>query len=153
MQLLHQFRVRPLQSILIVLAIALGVAVVTAVAAFLDIGTASSRDFAASVEGRRITLTARANDWQAFYEGPVSVPVIKLGAADDEPVSFTLDDVEQARVAAPAVDYAYAEVAEFMSSTEVDLAFIDAVGITPDYLEANEVKLSSGSGFIKTTTT
>ncbi len=131
------------------MAIALGVAVVTAVVAFLDIGTASSRDFAASSQGRRVTLTPRANDWRAFYEGPVPIPVVKLGAADDEPVSFTLEDVEKARVAAPAVDYAYAEVPQFMGSIEVDMAFIDAVGVTPDYLAANEVKLSSGSGFIK----
>ena len=149
MQLLRQFRVRPLQSFLIVLAIALGVAVITAVTAFLDIGTASSRDFAASVEGRRITLTPRANDWQAFYEGPVSIPVVKLGTAEEKPVVFTLEDVETARVAAPAVDYAYAEVAQFMSVGSIDMSFIDAVGVTPDYLAANEVKLSSGSGFIK----
>ena len=148
MQVLRQFRVRPLQSFLIVLAIALGVAVITAVTAFLDIGTASSRDFAASVAGRRITLTPKASDWQAFYEGPVPIPVVKLGAADDEPIVFTLDDVERARAAAPAVDYAYTEVAQFMSVATVDMAFVDAVGITPDYLEANEIKLSSGNGFI-----
>jgi putative ABC transport system permease protein len=144
----HQFRSRPLQSVLITLAVALGVAVITAVAAFLDIGSASSLEFEKSVEGRKITITAKANDWGAFYEGGVANPVIKLGSVEAASVKLTVDDVEEARVAAPSADYVYAEVAQYMGSNIGALAFIDAVGVTPDYMEVNDIKLSVGNSFI-----
>ena len=139
MQLLKQFRSRPLQSVLITLAVALGVAVITAVAAFLDIGRAEGREFAESVEGRKLTITSKANDWSVFYEGGVPNPVVKIGNADNENVVFSVGDVEEARAAAPSVDYAYAEVAQYMGSNIGALAFIDATGVTPDYIEANNL--------------
>jgi putative ABC transport system permease protein len=149
MQLFRQFRSRPLQSVLIILAVALGVAVITAVAAFLEIGSAGVREFAESVEGRKITITPKANDWGAFYEGGVANPVVKIGNAEDEPVVFSVTDIEKARTAAPSVDYAYTEVAQATIASVGTMAFLDAVGITPDYLEANEIKLSSGSVFLQ----
>jgi putative ABC transport system permease protein len=147
--LFKQFRTRGLQSALIILAVALGVAVITAVAAFLEIGSSSSREFEESVEGRKITITPKANDWAAFYAGGVANPVVKIGNADDAPVVFSVTDVEKARVAAPSVDYAYTEMAQYMDVNIGTMAFLDAVGITPDYLEANEIKLSSGSVFLQ----
>jgi hypothetical protein len=151
MQLFRQFRSRPLQSVLITLAVALGVAVITAVAAFLDIGSSSSREFAESVEGRKIQLVIKVNDWQAFYEGDATIPAVKVGSVEEEPVTFTLEDLEKARQAAPSVDYAYldAYAPTFYEPSKVDLALIDSRGVTPDYFEANAVKLSRGNGFIQ----
>jgi ABC-type antimicrobial peptide transport system permease subunit len=147
--LFKQFRTRGLQSALIVLAVALGVAVITAVAAFLEIGSASSREFAESVEGRKIQLVIKANDWQAFYQGDATIPALKVGSVEEEPVTFSMEDLEKARQAAPSVDYAYLEVFIGLISNKINVALIWAHGVTPEYFGANDIKLSEGNGFIR----
>ena len=52
MSLSRRFRSHPLQSLLTVLALTLGVAVVTAVAAFLEVGRRSGRSPRRSGRGR-----------------------------------------------------------------------------------------------------
>jgi ABC-type antimicrobial peptide transport system permease subunit len=150
MQLFRQFGSRPLQSALITLAVALGVTVITAVAAFLDIGSSSSRAFAESVEGRKIQLVIKANDWLAFYQGDATIPALKVGDVEEETVTFSLDELEKARQAAPSVDYAYLEafVPMDISPNMVNQPFVDSEGVTPDYFEANEIKFDAGGGFI-----
>jgi putative ABC transport system permease protein len=149
-QLFRQFRSRPLQSVLITLAVALGVAVITAVAAFLDIGSSSSRAFAESVEGRKIQLVIKTEDWQAFYQGDATIPAVKVGSVEEEPVTFTPEDLEKARQAAPSVDYAYLEVFGGVGRPGlVDKPSIGVVWVSPDYFEANEITLVEGNGFIR----
>ena len=83
---LRQFRSYPLQSALIVLAVALGVATVTAVVALLEQTTAQlSND---GLWAREITLQTKANDPSAFY-GDEVVPVREVGLLDEAKVSLT----------------------------------------------------------------
>lgn len=144
---MRQFRSYRLQSFLIVMAIALGIAVITAVAAFIDLSRQAERRFTESVWAREITLQPKEGDWGAFYAGGKVTPVRELGRADDEPVELSLEDVESVRLAIPSADHVYAVVAQFITVTDTDVAFLPAFGVTESYMAANNVEVTSGSVF------
>ena len=143
----RQFHTYGLQSALIVLAIAFGVAVVVAVAAFIDFGRQADRQFTGSVWAREITLTSKEGDWGAFWAGGVVQPVRELGRSDDAPVELSLEDVEKVRAAVPSADYVYVETSQFTDSAGLDAPFLPAWGVTEDYLAANGVEVTRGSLF------
>ena len=145
----RQFRTYGLQSALIVLAIAFGVAVVVAVAAFIDLGRQADRQFTGSVWAREITLTSKEGDWSAFWAGGVTQPVRELGRSDGAPVELSLEDVEKVRDAVPSADYVYVETSQFIDTAAIDAPFLPAYGVTEDYLAANETRVTSGSLFTK----
>ncbi|MDQ3398040.1 MAG: ABC transporter permease [Deinococcota bacterium] len=144
-QSLRQFRTRRLESVLITVAVALGVGVVTAVAAFLDIGRQQQARFGDMLFSREISLQARADDYRAFFTpGSAPAPAREIGLASDEAVALTLDDLARAREAAPSVDYAYIQDFRGFSLPD-DGGFVQAYAVTQDYLAAAEVQVTSGS--------
>ena len=145
----RQFRTYGLQSALIVLAIAFGVAVVVAVAAFIDLGRQADQQFTGSVWAREITLSSKEDDLSAFWAGGITRPVRELGQTEALPAEFSLDDVEKVRDAVPSAAYVYTMVGQFIDSTSTAAELLPAYGVTEDYLAANEVKVISGSLFSK----
>ena len=141
--LARQFRSYPLQSALIVVAVALGVGVVTAVAAFLEIGQRAEQQLSDSLWARRITVQAVEDDWQGLFDAPVR----KLGAANSERVRLTLDDLPAARAAVPGAEYVYTEVAQFIDPGRSDLSTIINYGVTKDYLAAHDIETTQGTTF------
>ena len=141
--LVRQFRSYPLQSVLVLVAVALGVAVVTAVAAFLDIGQRAEQQLNDSLWARRVTLQAVEDDWQGLYEAPVR----KLGAANSERVRLTLDDLPAARAAVPSAEYVYTEMGQYIDTGRTDIPTVDNRGVTEDYLAANGIEVIQGSSF------
>ena len=146
-QIFRQFRSYPLQSVLLITAIALGVAVVTAVAAFLDLNGQTERRLTGSVWARQLELEPKENDWGGFYVNGEPTPVRELGRVGDAPVTLELEDVERVREAVPAASYVYADVSHYLSAEALDIAFLPAVGVTQDYLAANDVRVTQGSLF------
>ena len=143
----RQFRTYGLQSALIVLAIAFGVAVVVAVAAFIDLGRQADRQFTGSVWAREITLTSKEGDWSAFWAGGIAQPVRELGQTDAVPVELSLEDVEKVRDAVPSAAYVYTMVSQFIDSAATSATYLPAFGVTEDYLAANDIKVTNGSLF------
>lgn len=143
----RQFRSYPLQSVLLVAAVALGVAVVTAVAAFLDLNRQAERRLTGSVWARQIELEPKENDRGAFYAGGTPTPVRELGLEGEEPATLEPEDVERVREAVPSADYVYTTVYQFIISDRVDAAYLSAFGVTEDYLAANDVRVTQGSLF------
>lgn len=144
----RQFRSYPLQSALLVAAVALGVAVVTAVAAFLDLNRQAERRLTGSVWARQIELEPKENNWGGFYIDGEPTPVRELGRVGDAPVTLELEDLERVREAMPSSAYVYTEVAHFVSvGADTNLAFLPAYGVTDEYLAANDVRVTAGSLF------
>lgn len=138
---LRQFRRYPWQSLLIVVAVALGVAVITSVAAVIR---PNGRDtFSDTLYYREIKLTAKADDRGAFYQD--NLPVYEIGAADDEPLVLTPGDLEAARQAVPEADYAYLTSWQSYDSVAANLYNLDVTAATPDYPLAARLELASGS--------
>ena len=145
MSLSRRFRSRPLQSLLTVLALTLGVAVVTAVAAFLEIGRQTERAFAASLWARELTLQTREEDYNAFSERDAGL-VREVGLPDDAPVTLSAADMERARDAAPSVDYAYVTTGTCTDMPNSDIPF-DRIAASRDYFPATGVTFTQGAGF------
>lgn len=141
MRAFKQFRTYPVQSVLIVVAVALGVAVVTAVAATLQQTDTQYED---SLYVRTITLVPKKNDNGAFYRGGEQLPVREIGLLNEESVQLTLEDLAAAREAAPSVDYAYVTSWTSFQYGD-DYAFLEAMSVTEDYLRAADVELLKGS--------
>ena len=145
MSLSRRFRSRPLQSFLTVLALTLGVAVVTAVAAFLEVGRQTERAFAASLWAREMTLQTREEDYEAFSEQNAGL-VREVGLPDDAPVTLSAADMERARDAAPSVDYAYVTTGVCVYMPDLG-ASSDRIAASRDYFPANGVTFTQGAGF------
>ena len=143
----RQFRTYPLQSVLIILAVALGVAVVTAVAA--TFAQFSNQMDSSQLWQRQILLQPKASDWSGFYNGANSLPVREVGLVDEEKVSLTLDDLARVKEAAPTVDYAYVtNWTSFTARSKDGETFeVDLRAITADYLAAAGVEVVQGSLF------
>ena len=140
----RQFKTYPLQSLLIALAVALGVATVTAVVATFN--QYNSQLSSSQLWSRQITLQTKENDWSAFYNGGEPVPVREVGLLDEEKVTLSLDDLAPAKEAAPTVDYAYLQQWNILSAELENEAFdLDVAEITQELLAAAEVKLTQGS--------
>jgi ABC-type antimicrobial peptide transport system permease subunit len=140
----RQFRIYPLQSLLIVLATALGVAVITAVLATLNQSAAIDEDH---LWQRQLTLQARSDDFMAFYAGSEVIPVREIGLVDDAPVTLTFEDLTAAREVAPSVDYAYVvDWAIFDAITEADeRVSLEVNSATEDFARAARLELAHGS--------
>ena len=142
---LRQFRSRQLESLLIIVAVALGVGVITAVAAFLGLDSQVESLFRASLESRELSIQTAENDPYAF-SGANAPLVQRLGEKDQAPPEFMLDDLEQIQAAAPSVPYAYVRDPRFLAtrSSEDTIIFL---GVTADFLNAANLELQSGSFF------
>jgi putative ABC transport system permease protein len=146
-QAFRQFRSYPLQSVLIVLAIALGVAVVTMVAASLQATNAQSAAQEDQLWSREIRMQEKKNDWSAFFQGGKTIPVREVGLATDEKVVLTLEDLQKAKEAAPAATYAYLAEWTSFSKTQEDgsMVNVDIASATADYVKAAGLKATKGS--------
>lgn len=134
------FRSGALQSLLIVVAVALGVAVVTAVVAYIGSSYRQQAVLQGDLSFREITVQSRVDDPNLFAGGE-PLPQ-RIGPVSLEPVVLTAAALQEARAAAPSADYAY--VHESSSSLYGDTLFsLDAV--TADYLAAARVRVTQGS--------
>jgi putative ABC transport system permease protein len=146
-QAFRQFRSYPLQSVLIVLAIALGVAVVTMVAASLQASSAQTSAQQDMLWNREIRMSEKKNDWGAFYQGGKTIPVREVGLVTDEKVTLTQSDLQKAKEVSPAVQYAYLSEWNSMSKTQEDGSTLDIsiTSATAEYVKAARLELTKGS--------
>jgi putative ABC transport system permease protein len=146
-QAFRQFRSYPLQSVLIILAIALGVAVVTMVAASLQATNAQSAAQQDQLWSREIRMISKKNDYSAFYQGGRPLPVREVGLATDEKVVLSLEDLQKAKGAAPSVTYAYlAEWTTFSKAQEDgSMVNVEVASATADFVKAARLKVTKGS--------
>ncbi|CAN5878451.1 ABC transporter permease [soil metagenome] len=139
----RQFKAYPLQSLLIALAVALGVAVVTAVAATFS---QYNRQLGSNeLWQRQITLQTKSNNWNAFYSGGETIPVREVGRLDDEKVALTPDDLTAAKEASPTVDYAYLMGWDSYTVAGDDSLEFEVRPVTADYLAAANIQVIQGS--------
>jgi ABC-type antimicrobial peptide transport system permease subunit len=142
-----QFRSYPLQSVLIILAIALGVAVVTMVAASLQATNNLVAEQNDQLWSREMRLQAKKNDWSAFYQGAKPIPVREVGLLSDQKVILNIDDLAKAKEVAPLVDYAYLSDWTSLQKMQDDDSTLDLeiTSATADYVKAAKLKVTKGS--------
>ena len=136
------FRGGSLQSLLIVVAVALGVAVVTAVIAYIGSSYEQQARLQSNLSFRELTVVSRADDPELFAGGE-PLPQ-RIGSVSLEPVVLTAADLEEVRAAAPSVDYAY--VRERRGWTrELDGQTFELEAVTEEYMTAADIEVTEGN--------
>ena len=143
-------RTRSLESALIVVAVALGVGVVTAMLALILNGLAQQRDYQDSLYARELLLVSRNDDYRGNYSSAGFNPITKIGKATDKPFKFAESDLEDIRKACPAIKYAY--LSGYLSITEKDIGAdssrindLQLTGISREFIDAAGLRLLAGS--------
>ena len=135
--LFRLFRSSFLQPFLIVVAVALGVAVVTAVVAYIQSSNAQQRRLEADLSFREIRIYSGGPSLQ----GDLKPLPWRVGSVNLKPVVLTAADLEAVRAASPSVDYAYLHESHGGIRGDREYSF-DAV--TLDYLAAAKVLVIEG---------
>jgi ABC-type antimicrobial peptide transport system permease subunit len=143
-------RTRSLESALIVVAVALGVGVVTAMLALILNGLEQERGLSESLYARELVLVSRDQDNRGFYEAGQINPVISIGNSTEKPFKFDVADLETVRKACPAIKYAYVTqyvgVAESGGSDDPSRRReVNLIGVSREYIEAAGLTLIAGS--------
>ena len=146
MKIVQQFRARPLQAILTILALALGVAAVTAIAAFINVSRREQTALTISLWARELTMQTREDDLYNAAEEDGSL-VHEVGRVGDEPIMLTEADMERAREGAPLVDYGYVTSPVGIDMSNITKDGTDVLAVSKDYLAANDITVSEGSSF------
>ncbi len=143
-QITKFFRSGTLQSFLIVVAVALGVAVVTAVVAYIGSSYRQQAILQSDLRFREITVVGRADDPELFAGGE-PLPR-RIGAVSLKPVILTAADLEEVRVAAPSVDYAYIRDSRGWMRELGGLTFsFELEAVTEEYMAAARVEVAEGN--------
>jgi ABC-type antimicrobial peptide transport system permease subunit len=100
-------RTRSLESALIVVAVALGVGVVTAMLALILNDYERSQGLSQSVAARELIVTVKKDDYRAFQSAGRINPIFKIGRASDGPVTLSEADLKTVQLACPAIEHAY----------------------------------------------
>ncbi len=146
-------RARPLESILIVLGIALGVAVVAAFAGLIGTVGARNRAFAESLEAREITIRPESGRRSVGFSA--DVPAVAVTRTDGPPYSLTLNDVERikSRVSPDVKVYAYNDSFTQMtlqsqaSAADGASRLVQVIAATEDIFLAYGAEFREGMGF------
>lgn len=133
------FRTRPLETLLIVSAVAIGASVVATMLALLT-----------------LSFREQARLMNAFYTREIMVaksfllsaerPVVEVGRVGEPPVEFRLGDMEDARRSAPAVQYAYLRQPGGLI-LPLGCGEADILEVTEDYPAASGLALKAGAWF------
>jgi ABC-type antimicrobial peptide transport system permease subunit len=142
-------RTRSLESALIVVAVALGVGVVTAMLALILNGLEQERSFTDSIEARELVLVSRNDNYQTAF-GTDASPALKLGKASDKPVKLEQADLQTILKACPALQYAYLnDFSIILEPTNIDdpsrAKEIQVMAVTRSYLDAAKLTLLAGT--------
>lgn len=146
MRVLKPFRGRVLESILIIAAVAVAVAAVTVVANLLTLTARFSEMTGNTLYARQLVLKPKADDYEAFYQGVVSVDAREVGPKESETPELAFTDLAAVKAAAPSVTYAYIE-----DSWSFDHQALENSGslwvskVTAEFQEAAGLNVSEGS--------
>ena len=144
---LRTLRGRPLESTLIVSAVALGVSVVTVMLALLLNSAQFNSRYERSLEGRVVRVVAKVGDRNAFED----TQIIRDGVGLAQRVDLSVENMKALRSRSPAVQYAY--MMDDVYTNRPDLPGVNASdwsnimfrAVTPDFIPAAGLKLLEGS--------
>ena len=146
---LRQFRLRPLESALIVLVVALAVGIETVMLAVVFNKLAQERALSQSVEARSFVVGALSNDYRSFYTSAGINPVFTVGATGQSPVTLEEADLQKTLEACPALRSAfladYSGIQEPSGATGARAPLVNLLAVSPAYIEATGLTLLAGS--------
>jgi ABC-type antimicrobial peptide transport system permease subunit len=143
-------RTRSLESALIVVAVALGVGVVTAMLALILNGLEQERAFTQSIAAQELVMVSRNDNFQGFSIDGSTSPLMKLGKASDKPAKLEESDLRTVLKACPSLRYAYLNdfffIREAPNKDDPSRANeVQMLAVTKSYIEAAKLTLLAGA--------
>lgn len=142
---LKPFRGRVLESLLIVVAVGVAVAAVTAVANMTALNRRFAGDYVQALYSRQITLKSKADDYEGFYQGTVAADAREIGPKGSVAPQLELADLEAVKAAAPSVDYAYLEEFWGFDHKAIDGESLWVSKVTAEFQDAAALRVTGGS--------
>jgi putative ABC transport system permease protein len=142
------FRTRFLESLLIIVGVALGVGVITAMLTLVLYNNARAQGFQSSLYAREVQLTPTSTDESAFENGNAAVPVLKVGRAGDPSVTLQQADLGTIKRAVTGVQHAYLNDYTNIQMPVVGgkrLPEIVLRAVTSEFIKAADLELQSGT--------
>lgn len=142
---LKPFRGRVLESLLIVVAVGVAVAAVTAVANMMALNRRFAGDYVQALYSRQITLKSKADDYEGFYQGTVAADAREIGPKGSVAPQLELADLEAVKAAAPSVDYAYLEEPWGFDHQALNGNYLSVFKVTAEFQDAAALRVTGGS--------
>jgi ABC-type antimicrobial peptide transport system permease subunit len=147
---LRQIRAYPVESVLIIIALAVGVGALSAVAALYGVNDEIARRLRADLSAREFTiLPATSGNLASLQDGRLAAP-LRVGQEID--VGFSDEDLMALRELAPSVDYFYIHsfrgfvTLAAAGSTKLNASSL-TYAVTEDFTAASGLKVARGSWF------
>lgn len=141
----RRLRAKWLESGLIAIAIALGVSVLSVVAAVLGVSLRERAGFEASLAARQGVVKSVRGDYDAFGRvGGEQTVVRQVGTIYTPAARFGFSDLGELRAGAPSVDHVYVRGFRRFNSEAWD-GVLPAASFSADYLSAARIEVIDGS--------
>ncbi len=147
---LRQLRLRPLESAIIVLVVALAVGIETVMLAVVFNKLDQQSALSQSVEARSFVVGTSSSDYRSFYTSAGINPVFTIGNADQNAVALEEADLQKTLEACPALEYAF--LADYSGIQEPSggaagarAPLVNLLAVSPAYIAATQLKLLAGS--------
>ena len=147
---LRQFRLRPLESAIIVLVVALAVGIETVMLAVVFNKLGQERALSQSVEARSFVVGTSSSDYRSFYTSAGINPIFTIGTTDQSAVALEEADLQKTLEACPALEYAF--LADYTGIQEPSggaggarAPLVNLLAVSPAYIAATKLTLPAGS--------
>ena len=143
----RQLRTYPVESALIIIALAVGVGALSAVAALYGVNDEITRRLRADITSRQFTIVPAANDnFSGLDSDNLIVPVRQNQNTN---LLFTADDLRSLIELAPGVDHIFNRFPRFWApaSRSITAGSVDAIAVSSDYSDVADFEVAQGSWF------
>jgi len=138
---------RPLESALLILAIALGTGVMVPLVGRTVLQARQDASLESGPELREITVQLKKDDYNSLYAGGKNLPLVEIGRVGQPEAKFKPSDLERLKAGVSGVGWAYREY--FDQVNEVGNALlgkgVEVHPVTRGFLEASQLKLVAGA--------
>jgi ABC-type antimicrobial peptide transport system permease subunit len=142
---LRQIRAYPVESALIVIALAVGVGALSAVAALYGVNDEIAQRLRSDLTAREFTIMpATSGSLASLQGGRLAAPLL---AGQEVDLRFAEEDLAALRELAPSVDYFYINQMSDFTLRVVDRVTPSVRAVSPDFTAAGSVKVARGSWF------
>lgn len=143
----RQLRTYPVESALIIIALAVGVGALSAVAALYGVNDEITSRLRADITARQFTIVPAAND--NFSGLDTDNLIMPVRQNQNTNLLFTVDDLRSLKEFAPGVDHIYNRFPRHWSpaSRSITAGSVDAMAVSSDYSAVADIKVAQGSWF------
>lgn len=143
----RRLRTYPVESALIIIALAVGVGALSAVAALYGVNDEITRRLKDDITSRQFTIIPAANDnFSSLNSDNLIAPVRQNQRTN---LLFTVEDLHSLEEFAPGVDHIYNRSPRgwFPASRSLTVGSVDAMAISSGYSDVANIKVAQGSWF------